>query len=157
MASLRQIRRRIKFTQNTQQIVRAMQLVSASKLKRAQERLMQARVVAGYLRELVARLGAARPIVHPLCEQREGGPTALVVFTSDTGLCGAYNANLIHLAEAHLQADRQASMPLVLVGKKGFRYFSKRGYSIVSSHVEFAGRTPRQALDQLTSSLLELF
>ena len=238
MASLRHIRRRIKFTQSTQQIVRAMQLVSASKLKRTQDRLLQARLVAGYLSELVARIGATQPIAHPLCERREGGPTALIVITSDAGLSGAYNANVIHLADAHLQVDRAAwsprgkpeaplrrpsilrqaqdrgerprgaepttrlrlaqddpstprrhpesfgsaqdsalseveraeqespakagarvegSMSLVLIGKKGFRYFSKRGAPIVSSHVDLAGRPNPERTQAIASSLIDAF
>jgi len=159
MASLRQIRRRIRFIQNTKAIMRAMQLVSASKLKRTQDRLMQARLVAGYLIELLERLSSHEAMLrHPLCEQRS--PTtalALVVITSDTGLCGAYNAHLINLVEAHLKQDGKVPVQLVLIGKKGFRYFTKRGYSVIASSLDLAGRPDLSIIRQIATSLMDAF
>jgi len=169
MASLRQIRRRIRFIQNTKAIMRAMQLVSASKLKRTQDRLMQARAVAGYLSELVERLSFHPAMArHPLCERRPvATATALVVISSDTGLCGAYNTNVINLAEAYLRKDGsvpvQLAPPLhgraglVLIGKKGFRYFTKRGYSVIASSLDLAGRPDLSIIRQIATSLMDAF
>lgn len=159
MASLRQIRRRIRFIQNTKQIMRAMELVSGSKFKRTQGRLEQARLVAGYLAELVDRLSPHHAMAaHPLCEQRP--PTtalALVVITSDTGLCGAYNTNLINLAEAHLRQDGKVPTHLVLIGKKGFRYFTRLRLPAMASYLDLAGRPNLLAIRQIAGSLLEAF
>ncbi|MBI3997378.1 MAG: F0F1 ATP synthase subunit gamma, partial [Candidatus Omnitrophica bacterium] len=91
MASLRHIRRRIRSIQSTKQIMRAMQLVSASKLKRAQDRLVQARSTLEFLDGLLQRVLAAvgSGLTHPLCASAANAPAALVLFTSDTGLCGS--------------------------------------------------------------------
>ena len=141
MPSLRQIRGRLRSIQSTKQIMRAMQLVSASKLKRAQGRLVQARAVLGFLDELLARLLAATPgLRHPLAQPREG-PETLVLVTSDTGLCGSYNTNLIQLAEAHLARDAAHRTDLVFLGKKGFRHFTKRGFRAAAAYLDLAGRT----------------
>ena len=129
MVSLRQIRRSLRSIQNTKQIMRAMQLVSGSKLKRAQGRLVQARQTLEFLDGLLERVLAslAQPtsknagptLSHPLCAARDAAPSALVIFTSDTGLCGSYNANLIQLADAHLRRDSLKATQIIYIGKKG--------------------------------------
>ena len=81
----------------------------------------------------------------------------LVVITSDAGLCGAYNANLISLAEAHLKADHKVPIQLILIGKQGFRYFSRRGYQVMSSALDLAGRPNPTVIRKLASSLIEAF
>jgi len=165
MANLRQIRRRLRFIQNTKAIMRAMQLVSASKLKRTQARLLQIRVVSGYLSELVERVAAesanrriGERIIHPLCERRpSASASALVIITSDTGLCGAYNTNLISLAEAQLKADSRTPVQLVLIGRQGARYFTKRGYRVMASYPDLAGRPNPSKARQIAMSLVETF
>ncbi len=119
MASLRQIRSRLRSIGNTQKIMRAMQLVSASKLKRAQNRLVQARSMLDFLDGLLQQLLAQSDGQwdHPLCARHEGALSTLVVFTSDAGLCGAYNTNLIQLAEAHLRRDTLRRTSLIAIGK----------------------------------------
>jgi F-type H+-transporting ATPase subunit gamma len=149
MPSLRQIRGRLRSIQNSKQIMRAMQLVSGSKLKRSQGRLGQSREVAAFLDELLQRVLAARASgsrrktavpEHPLCRAQEGRPSALVVVTSDAGLCGSYNANLIQLADAHLRRESARTTQLVFIGKKGYRYFTKRGWQAAEAHLDLAGR-----------------
>ena len=157
MASLRQIRQRLRSTQSTKQIMRAMQLVSASKLKRAQGRMMQARQMLGFLDGLLQRVLAATPaLTHPLCATRDGAD-ALVLFTSDAGLCGAYNANLIQMAEAHLRRDTLTPPQIVYIGKKGHRYFTKRGYAAAEAHLDLAGRPNLAKAEALGRHLMELF
>ncbi len=172
MASLRQIRGRLRSIQSTKQIMRAMQLVSASKLKRAQGKLMQARGVLGFLDELLRRLLAAAPEPdhpatqtrraqarwqdHPLTKPREGADT-LVVCTSDTGLCGSYNTNLIQLAESHLARDTAQRTQLVFIGKKGYRYFTKRGTQAADAYLDLAGRTDLKRAETIGRALMERF
>ena len=172
MASLRQIRGRIKSTQNSKQIMRAMQLVSGSKLKRAHDRLLQAREVLGFLDEMLQRVlvsVAAREsrvrgrqksaglLRHPLCERRNSGASALVIFTSDAGLCGSYNTNLMQLADAHLRQDRAASMQVIYIGKKGYRYFTKRGYAAAEAYLDLAGRPNPAKTEAIGRALMERF
>ena len=165
MASLRQIRGRIKSIQNSKQIMRAMQLVSGSKLKRSQTKLVQAREVLGFLDGLRDRVLAAAPeLTHPLCqpvqpdEGEEPPPETLVIFTSDTGLCGSYNANLIHLAESRLRGDGGAKpMDVVFIGKKGYRYFTKRGRIAIESYLDLAGRPNLARAEEIGRALMQRF
>ncbi|MBI3323646.1 MAG: F0F1 ATP synthase subunit gamma, partial [Candidatus Omnitrophica bacterium] len=160
MASLRQLRGRIKSTQNSKQIMRAMQLVSASKLKRAQSRLLQAREVLAFLDGLLQRVLAATSdmrLDHPLCETRQEGPSALVLLTSDAGLCGAYNTNLIQLADAHLRRDSLRRTHVIYIGKKGYRYFVKRGYAASEAYLELAGRPNLATAQEIGRSLMDRF
>ncbi len=142
MASLREIRRRLRSTQSTKQIMRAMQLVSASKFKRAQTQLFQVRAVMEFLDALLQRVLAAMPstVTHPLTAQPQGVPGALLVVTSDTGLSGSYNANLIGLAEAHIRRESAEPSQYNYIGKKGHRYFIKRGYEASRAYLDLAGR-----------------
>ena len=157
MASLRHIRGRLRSIQNTKQIMRAMQLVSGSKLKRAQARLLQARSVLGFLDGLLARVLAAAPdLRHPLVAVREGR-SALVLFTSDAGLCGSYNANLIQMAEAYLRRDSARATSVIYIGKKGHRYFTKRGYAAAGAHLGLAGRPDLAKADAIGRSLMGAF
>ena len=158
MASLRVIRRRLRSIQNTKQIMRAMQFVSASKLKRAQGRLLQARLVLEFLDGLIERVLSVTDAPgwdHPLCARREGLPSALVLFTSDTGLCGSYNTNLIHLAESHLHRDTARETQIVFIGKKGHRYFTKRGYPAAEAFLDLAGRPDPAKADAIGRSLVQ--
>ena len=133
MATLRDIRRRIRAVRSTQQITRAMYLVAAAKLKRAELRARAGRPYAAALHDLVARVGAAAAeagaVVHPLLEARPVRTMALVVVTADRGLAGAYNANVIRAAVQALRALPADVEPvLVPVGRKGRDFFQRRGY-----------------------------
>ena len=158
MASLRVLRRRIRSTQNTKQIMRAMQMVSGSKLKRAQQRLLQARETMGFLDGLLARVLSATPsLTHPLCAASSASSDALALFTSDAGLCGAYNTNLIHLAESHLRRDRAQSPQMIYVGKKGARHFTTRGYPALEAFLDLAGRPNLETIDAIGRALMARF
>lgn len=138
--------------------MRAMQLVSGSKLKRAQGRLLQARAVLGFLDGLLERVLVAAPqLDHPLCARREEGPSSLVLFTSDAGLCGSYNTNLIQLAESFLRRDSARSTQLIYIGKKGYRYFTKRGFPAAESYLGLAGRPDLAKADTIARALTERF
>jgi len=158
MASLRIIRRRLRSIQNTKQIMRAMQLVSASKFKRSQDRLLEVRRLMEFLDGLLQRVLAAIPdLDHPLCTKREDAADALVLFTSDAGLCGAYNANLIQLAEAELRRDTLRPTQCITIGKKGHRHVTKRGHEVVESHIDLAGRPNLRQAREIGQSLMKRF
>jgi len=158
MASLRTIRRSLRSVQNTKQIMRAMQLVSASKLKRAQGRLLQARLVLEFLDGLLQRVLTVTPgLEHPLCVRREGAQSAAVIFTSDAGLCGSYNTNVIQLAEGHLRRDSAQPTHLIYVGKKGYRYFTKRGFVAAEAFLDLAGRPDPAKAEAISRSLMQRF
>jgi len=138
--------------------MRAMQLVSGSKLKRAQAKLLQARSVLGFLDGLLQRvLSAAPDLDHPLCAKREGLPSTLGVFTSDSGLCGSYNTNLIQLAESFLRRDTLKRTQIVYIGKKGHRYFTRRGYAATEAYLDLAGRPNLAKADEIARTLMERF
>ena len=158
MASLRQLRGRIRSIQSSKQLMRAMQLVSASKLKRSQTKLQQARAVLEFLDGMLQRVlaAAAKRPDHPLCAKREG-TSVLVLFTSDAGLCGSYNTNLIQLAEAHLRRDSAAKTQLVYIGKKGYRYFIKRGFPALEAYTDLAGRPNAAKTETIGRALMQRF
>lgn len=168
MASLRQIRRRIRSIQSTKQIMRAMQLVSGSKFKRAQTRLLQSRQMMGFLDDLLQRVLAAvaqsnrrnrkaGSLQHPLMAAREDTPSALLIVTSDTGLAGSYNANLIQLAEAELRRDTAKATQVSYVGKRGARHFTKRGYAAKDAILDLAGRPDVARINAIGKTLMDRF
>ncbi|MBI2194175.1 MAG: ATP synthase F1 subunit gamma [Planctomycetes bacterium] len=164
MPSLKQIRNRIRSVKSTQQITRVMQMVSASKLARAQNLLFQALPYARELEALMGRIVAglpsgpeAPPVPNPFLQARsEMRRGCLVVFTSDRGLCGAYNNNVIGLAERHLAGDR-SRWTLACVGKKGRAYFAKRGWSIGYEMIDTQGRVQPQQVKDLSHYLASGF
>ena len=140
MATLRDIRRRITSVTSTQQITRAMKLVSASKLRRAQERLLAARPYADAMGEVVADLAVRSPrALHPLLAERAGNRRLLLVVSGDRGLCGAFNSGILRRATELLRAARQEEvrLTLLLVGRKARDFFKRRGEAEVRS--EHAG------------------
>lgn len=143
MASLRDIRKRIKSVKNSQKITKAMKLVAASKLKRAHEAISQARPyaleVGGILRRVATRMeGTGETAVHPLLEMRTPKRVLLVVVTSDRGLCGAFNSNILRRAERFIRenSDRFESLEVATIGRKGRDHFRKRKIATVR---EFSG------------------
>jgi len=159
MASLLEIRRRIRSIQSTRQIMRAMQLVSGSKFKRAQSRLGQGRHMLEFLDGLLQRVLAAAPaaIDHPLAAQRDNVPDALVVITSDAGLAGPYNNNLITLAEAELRKDTAKRTQVSFIGKRGARYFAKRGVQAKDAYLDLAGRPDLAKITPIGQALMQRF
>ena len=138
MASLRDIRGRIGSVQNTQQITRAMKMVAAAKLRKAQERIFTTRPYSFKIREMLGHLRTQLdPTQHPLFEEREAvGSVLMIVVTSDRGLAGAFNTNLLKVAETTIReqyADLQAAggLHILGVGRKAHEYFSKRGFQMV--------------------------
>jgi F-type H+-transporting ATPase subunit gamma len=136
MPALIDIRRRIRSVRNTQQITKAMKMVSAAKLRRAQEAMFAARPYARKMTEVLNSLAArARPDSHPLLQVRDEKRVLLVVVTGDKGLCGAFNANIIRTAVRFLEDKEGTERALDLVGRKGRDFFRRRHYAVRSEHV----------------------
>ncbi|MFN2385800.1 MAG: F0F1 ATP synthase subunit gamma, partial [Thermoanaerobaculia bacterium] len=147
MASLIDIRRRLKSVKNTQQITRAMKMVAAAKLRRAQDRVIAARPYAKSLRDVLASVSSrVKEDAHPLLASRHEKRIALLVVAGDKGLAGAFNSN-IHRAVTGLLAESRGweSVEILPIGKKAFDYWrrrrtplSERSYSGIFSRVEYA-------------------
>jgi F-type H+-transporting ATPase subunit gamma len=143
MATLRDIRRRISSVKSTQQITRAMKLVAAAKLRRAQERILEARPYSYKMGEVLADLALRTPRgLHPLLARREAGANGagnrkmLVVISGDRGLCGAFNSNIIRRSVEFLrsyQDEPEISLTLMVVGRKVRDFYRRRGQSSVRS------------------------
>ncbi len=135
--SPRDIRRKIQGIKNTRRITNAMKVVSAAKLRRAQELLYSSRPYSDKLYELVRDL-----IAHidretlPLLKEKEERKIDLILVTADRGLAGAFNSNIIREAEKFLEERRDKKVSLILIGRKGYQYFSKRNYPIVKGYDE---------------------
>lgn len=129
MPSLKHIRKRISSVKNTQQITRAMKMVAAARLRKAQEAILAKRPYAYRLREMIGELAARADFTdHPLLEQREPKKVELIILTSDRGLCGGFNANINRTALRYI-LDNEAGhedILLSIVGRKGHDFFKRR-------------------------------
>ena len=134
MASLKDIRARIESTKNTQQITKAMKLVSAAKLRKAQNNIVNLRPYALTLRKVIADIAVTNKVSHPLMEKKEQVKNVLlVVITSDRGLCGAFNSNINKFTENYIRENKDSldKLDFIFVGRKGHDYFAKRDVSVV--------------------------
>jgi F-type H+-transporting ATPase subunit gamma len=149
MPSLIDLRRRIRSVKNTEQITKAMKMVSAAKLRRAQERVIAARPYANLMREMLADLAVAaqsdeRASESPWLAVREVKRVDLIFFSSDTGLAGAFNSNLLKASQKFFNDQQGAEITLTLVGRKGRDFYRRRGAKILAEHVNIAGRPTYQ-------------
>jgi F-type H+-transporting ATPase subunit gamma len=139
MANLLDIRRRIRSVKNTQQITKAMKMVSTAKLRRAKDRVFNARPyanqVVSVLNSLVMR---AEQKSHPLLEDRGDEKMLVVVVTADKGLCGAFNVNVIKAAQAFMNENRGKNLILGCVGRKGRDFFRRRSIPIAQEYINFS-------------------
>jgi F-type H+-transporting ATPase subunit gamma len=136
MAALIDLRRRIRSVRNTRQITRAMKLVSGAKLRRAQEIMLASRPYAATMIEMLTSLATrANPEEHPLLKVKGDQNIELMVVTSDRGLAGAFNSNLIKAAVTFLNERKRLDLSLHLVGRKGYEYFRKRNYTITEKYL----------------------
>jgi F-type H+-transporting ATPase subunit gamma len=135
MASLRDLRRRIKSVKSTQQITKAMKAVSAAKMRRAQEQVLAARPYSRRIREVLGRVaGASGGVKHPLLAVREPKQVAYILITADRGLCGGFNGNLIRKTNQEMRG-LTAGLSIVTVGRKGRDFFRRRRYQIDQQYV----------------------
>ncbi len=145
MAVGKEIRKQIKSIQNTQKITRAMEMVAASKMRKAQERMQAARPYAFKIRNVITHLHYAHPEYrHPFVIEREARRVGLIIVTSDRGLCGGLNTNLLRTVLAAMTewSQKKASLEVCTIGGKGFGFMKRLGSNIVS-HTSHLGDTPR--------------
>ena len=140
-AQLKEVRNRIKSVQSTQQITKAMKMVSAAKLRRAQDAIIQMRPYAQKLQEMLSNIvsNSDGNVENKLAEERAIEKVLLIVITSDRGLCGAYNANIVKLAKSVVEEKYSAqfakgNVTVWNIGKKGFESLTKSGYSTVDTY-----------------------
>ena len=146
MPSLKALRKRIGTVRSTQQITKAMKMVAAAKLRRAQEAAERARPYTSKLAEMLAAVAAeVEPEAHPLLARRPERRVDLLVLSSDRGLCGGYNANLFRFAEEFTRKREEIETALVVVGRKALDYYRRRARRIVVNRVGILG-TPVPAL-----------
>jgi len=162
MPSLRDIKRRIRSVKSTQQITKAMEMVSAAKLRKAQSRAEKARPYAEKMEQILANLSSAvstgeANVLHPYFQKRDVRKTLLVLITSDRGLCGSFNQNLIRRATSFLSEYTPENVDMMTIGKRGNIWFRKRPYPIVSNHVDFGGNMDFQRAQTITHELTERF
>ena len=138
MPSLIDLRRRIRAVKNTQQITKAMKMVAASKLRRAQQRIISARPYAQQMQRVLASVASrVDPSIHPLLTSRERRPnsiTLVIVVTGDKGLCGSFNTNVIKGAASYIAGSTEPCS-LGLVGRKGRDFFGRRGFSVLFEQI----------------------
>ncbi len=160
MPSLKSIRKRIASVKNTRKITRAMKLVAAAKLRRAQDAIIAARPYSRALAQVVSELsGVAGPDAHPLFADRGKGKVALIVFTSDRGLAGAFNANVIKAVERFTANELAGSeeVSLRIIGKKANQYFSRRSAKIASTETAPTGATALQIAHDTATRVIDDF
>jgi F-type H+-transporting ATPase subunit gamma len=143
MPSLKSIKKRISSTKSTRQITKAMKMVSAAKLRRAQEAVVAARPYANKVQQVIASLARREDQdAHPLLAQRGQGKALIVLITSDRGLCGGFNGNVSKAVERHVRAnpDGFEQIDLLLIGRKGNDYLKRRpGMNIFKVYENFLG------------------
>jgi F-type H+-transporting ATPase subunit gamma len=142
MPNLLDIRRRIKSVKNTQQITKAMKMVSAAKLKRAQDRVVTARPFANKMTDVLAGLAERtdEDFRHPLLDVRGDERYLLVLVTADKGLCGAFNTNLIKAAQAFIRENPGKQIEILAVGRKGRDFFRRRGANLGGEYIGVTGK-----------------
>jgi F-type H+-transporting ATPase subunit gamma len=160
MPSLIDLRRRIRSVKNTQQITKAMKMVAASKLRRAQERIMGARPYAVQMQRVLGSVAArVDPSIHPLLMAREPGAasrTLLIIITADKGLCGGFNTNVIKAGGAFLVSSAQPCT-LGLVGRKGREFFVRRGYEVMFEQIGIFQKLRYDDAQAIAKTAIEAF
>jgi len=161
MASLREIRGRIKSAKNIQQITKAMKMVAAARLRRSQARILAARPYAQKIESLISDLGqGGQAAGHPLMEARPGlaskkGPLNLVVFTADKGFCGGLNANILRRTLALLRENAGRPVSLTLVGRKGCDFFKRFQFPVSAQYQQFMSNLSYADAELIGGRLIE--
>ena len=142
MPNLLDIRRRIKSVKNTQQITKAMKMVSAAKLRRAQDRVVTARPFANKMAEVLGELAQRtdEDFHHPLLDYRGDQRYLLVLITADKGLCGAFNTNLTKAGQAFMRENADKQIEIMAIGRKGRDFFRNRRAVISSEYIGLTGK-----------------
>ncbi|MEW6624179.1 MAG: ATP synthase F1 subunit gamma [Bacillota bacterium] len=157
MAGMRDLKRRIRSNKSIQKITRAMKMVSAAKLRKAQSAVASARPYSLKLESIMGRLvQGLGSFTHPLLEERTEGTTAYVVIAADRGLCAGYNQNVLRLAREKIMADGE-NASIIIVGRKAREFFLRRGYKIDEEYVDFGDLPDFIQARELARELMGMF
>jgi len=158
MPALIDIRRRIRSVKSTQQITKAMKMISAAKLRRAQEAIFAARPYARLMGQVLNSMASrADPDYHPLLRQKGDDKILLVVITADKGLCGAFNASIVRAAARFLEERKGRQLQLGLVGRKGRDFFKRRQFAVHHERVGIFKELSYAQAQQLARGMIEGF
>lgn len=156
MAGTKEIKRRIKSVKNTKKITKAMELVAASKMRRAVAQALSSRLYAGYSWELLTSLSTRlEETTHPFFNSREQGRTLLVIVTSNGSLCGGYNSQIIKKTIGMLKTVDTSTVDIIAVGKKGDDAMRRTGQNIIASFTELPAILSLQDIRPLSALLVE--
>jgi F-type H+-transporting ATPase subunit gamma len=162
MPSLIDIRRRVRAVKSTQQITKAMKMVAASRLRRAQERIQQARPFASQMRRVLNSLASrVDPAAHPLLDgravPRAGGKVLLIVITADRGLCGSFNTNVIKAASTFITETHGRQVALGLVGRRGRDFFARRRFEVRYEQVNLFAHLKYENAKEIADAAIDAF
>ena len=162
MPSLLDIRRRVRAVKSTQQITKAMKMVAASRLRRAQERIQNGRPFANEMRRVLQALaGRVDTAAHPLLDDRSvpraNRRALVIVVTADRGLCGSFNTNVIKAASSFITDNQDRQTTLALVGRRGRDFFARRGFQVLYELVNFFGQLRFEHAKTIADAAMEAF
>lgn len=157
MPNTRDLVRRIRSVKGTQQITKAMKVVATAKLRRAKEAITSARPWADALSQVLANVAARTEFSHPLLEPHDGDRTWVVVITSDKGLCGAFNANLLRVVEKELESGRWPNAELAVMGRKASDFFRRRRWNLIVDERDTMSKLTADDGPRLAKQLIEDF
>ncbi|MDQ0339419.1 F-type H+-transporting ATPase subunit gamma [Caldalkalibacillus uzonensis] len=160
MQGMREIKRRIRSVKNTRQITKAMKMVAAAKLRRAQETAENARPYAEKIKEVISSIAAGtKDFSHPMLEARPVQKTGYMVITSDRGLAGPYNANILRMVAKTIDERHQSKDEYVIfaIGRKGRDFFAKRGYPVVEEVTGISDTPSLVEIQDIAQSAIGMF
>ena len=162
MPSLLDIRRRVRAVKSTQQITKAMKMVAASKLRRAQERIQQARPFATQMQRVLNSLAtrvnpASDPLLDERRELRAGGRSLVFVITADRGLCGSFNTNVIKSAQTFIVENKERPITLGLIGRRGRDFFVRRTFEIFYQQVNLFAQLKLENAQEIARTAMDAF
>ena len=157
MATLKEIKLRIESVKNTKQITNAMKMVAVSKLRRAQENILQARPYADYINDMLKTIKLKNTTTsHPLLTDISGeGKTALIIVTSDRGLCGSFNSQIIRKAQAHIK--KHFNVDIICIGKKGYDFFKTHSKKVIDSYINLFNEMDFSISKDVAEKILNLY
>ncbi|MBN1327314.1 MAG: ATP synthase F1 subunit gamma [Candidatus Cloacimonetes bacterium] len=156
MANIRDIKNRIESIKSTRQITNAMKMVAAANLRKAQNRIIKARPYADYINQMIQTVKIKHSdTLHPLLENNEQEQKAFVIVTSDRGLCGSFNYNILKLAGKYLNENPE--LDIICIGKKGYDYLKKRDIQIIDKHINLFNEMDFSSSRDIANKLISMY
>ncbi len=157
MPSLKQIKKRIASNKSIQQLTKAMKMVAAAKLRRAQSSMMAARPYSKRLREVIADMAARTDKIHPLLEVRPPKHVGFIVVASDRGMAGSFNTNVIKHAVNTYNEFSESERHIITVGRKATDFFTKRGYPVIAKHLDIFPDPTLESSRRIGERIIDLY